>query len=392
MLAVALLAIGCGGDDPVADNEEPTPTPETPETPDTPDTPDTPEVNITKTLVAGETEQVTKLYNYFLEQYGKKTISSVMANVNWNTTLAEKVKTLTGKYPAMNCFDFIHIYVPQNNWIDYTDITPVKNWFDQGGIVQLMWHFNVPVKEGQTLGTDGADGNGNTAVTCSPSQTTFKASNALKEGTWENQWFYQEMDKVVSVLLKLQDAGIAATWRPFHEAAGNATLKSGASWGTSWFWWGADGAAEYKKLWIAMFDYFKQKGVKNLIWIWTSQNCNGDATTYNSDSDWYPGNQYVDIIARDLYGYGVEKNKQEFSELQAAYPTKMVVLGECGKGDSGAQGDIGSCWTAGAQWGHFLVWYQSEQGTTDTMCSDSWWKNAMSDSNVITRDQLPDLK
>ena len=49
------------------------------------------------------------------------------------------------------------------------------------------------------------------------------------------------------VLQKLQDAGVVAVWRPFHGAAGNACLKSGASWGKSWFWWGYDGAETYKK-------------------------------------------------------------------------------------------------------------------------------------------------
>ena len=41
-----------------------------------------------------------------------------MANVNWNTDCAEKVYKLTGKYPAMNCYDFIHIcYSASNSWI-----------------------------------------------------------------------------------------------------------------------------------------------------------------------------------------------------------------------------------------------------------------------------------
>jgi len=66
-----------------------------------------------------------------------------------------------------------------------------------------------------------------------------------------------------------------------------------------------------------------------------------------------------------------------------------VVLGECGKGDSGEQGLIGDCWTQGAKWGHFMVWYQGGQGSTDTMCSDRWWNDVMSNENVITRDQLP---
>ena len=341
--------------------------------------------DILTTPQTASTDAAKMLYSYFVEQYGQKTISSVMADVNWNNNCAEKVNKLTGKYPAMNCYDFIHIYVPTNNWINYNDITPVIEWHNAGGIVQLMWHFNVPKSETTEVKTDGS------GVTCTPSETTFKASNALLSGTWENKWFYEQMDKVVAVVLKLQEAGIAATWRPFHEAAGNATLKSGASWGKSWFWWGYDGADTYKKLWVAMFDYFKLKGIQNLIWVWTTQNYNGDSNSYSQDTDWYPGDRYVDIVARDLYGYDADKNKQEFTEIQATYPNKMVVLGECGKDDSGDPTKMGDCWTKGAKWGHFMVWYQGGQGSTNTMCSDTWWKDAMSNANVITRDLLPNL-
>ena len=241
--------------------------------------PESPSANISASPVVASTEAAKKLYTYFKDQYGKKIISSVMADVNWNNKIAEKVNALTGKYPAMNCYDFIHIYVPQNNWIDYTDIKPVKEWADAGGIVQLMWHFNVPLSETTEVKSNGE------GVSCSPDKTTFRAKNVFSEGSWENKWFYSEMDKVVSIILKLQDAGIAATWRPFHEAAGNATAKQQADWTKAWFWWGYDGAETCKKLWITMFDYFKQKGVKNLIWIWTTQNYNGNSSGYNQDTD-----------------------------------------------------------------------------------------------------------
>ena len=330
--------------------------------------------------VFATTEPAKKLLAYMWSQYGSKTISSVMAEVNWNHRLADYVKGVTGKYPAMNCYDFIQIYVPQNNWINYSDITPVKEWFDAGGIVQLMWHFNVPLTSSTVPGSDGS------GVTCTPSQTTFKASNALVSGTWENVWFYGQMDKVIDVLLKLQDAGIAAMWRPFHEGAGNACAKQQASWTKAWFWWGYDGSDTYKKLWVAMFDYFKQKGVKNLIWVWTTQNYNGDSSKYNQDTDWYPGNEYVDMIARDLYGYNAAQNKQEFDEIQATYSGKMVILGECGADGNTSFANISDIWGTGAKWGSFMVWYGSN------FCSDAWWKNAMSNAYVITRDQLPELK
>ncbi|MBR1880148.1 MAG: Ig-like domain-containing protein, partial [Prevotella sp.] len=65
--------------------------------------------SIPATPQTASTDAAKKLYSYFVEQYGQKTISSVMANVNWNNECAEKVYKLTGKYPAMNCYDFIHV-------------------------------------------------------------------------------------------------------------------------------------------------------------------------------------------------------------------------------------------------------------------------------------------
>ena len=348
--------------------------------------------DIATTPVAGTTDAARQLYRYFRNNYGKRVISSVMADVNWNHTLADKIKKeITGKWPAMNCYDFIHIYVPDGNgWINYSDITPVTEWVDKGGIVQLMWHFNVPVNESTKPGMNGS------GVTCSPGETTFRASNALQEGTWEHQYFYEQMDRVIAVILKLQEVGIAATWRPFHEAAGNAIAKQQADWTKAWFWWGYEGADVYKKLWVAMFDYFKQKGVNNLIWIWTTQNYNGNSTTYNQDVDWYPGADYCDMVARDLYGYTATQNAQEFKEIQATYPDKMVVLGECGWDGNNKtgkpQGDIAECWEAGAKWGHFMVWYDRNAGNkSQTMVSDEWWTSAMKKENadiIVHRTQV----
>lgn len=330
------------------------------------------------TLADGEAnEDAKRLYKYLQLVYKSKTLSSVIADVNWNHKEADKIFNATGKYPAINCYDFIHVYVPDNNnWINYNDIKPVTEWADAGGIVSLMWHFNVPVNESTVPGSNGS------GVTCTPSETTFKASNALVNGTWENKWFYEQMDKVANVILKLQDAGIAALWRPFHEAAGNATLKQQADWARAWFWWGYEGAETYKQLWKAMFNYFESKDIHNLIWVWTTQNYNGDSSKYNQDTDWYPGDEYVDIVGRDLYGETASANVREFQEIEAAYPGKMVTLAECGNDGSTTFCNIGDAWNGGAKWLWFMPWYGSN------MPSNAWWSNAFSQSSVITRDQV----
>ena len=144
--------------------------------------------------------------------------------------------------------------------------------------------------------------------TYKPDETTFDAANATVEGTWENKVFTSDMAAVAGYLKLLKDAGIPVLWRPFHEAAGK------------WFWWGKD-AASHKAMWIAMFNYFKAQGLDNLIWVWTTE---------TGDEDWYPGDQYVDIIGRDIYSKDAETCASQYAAISATYGNKIVALSECG--------------------------------------------------------------
>ena len=339
-----------------------------------------PEINdldIARNLVTpNPTAEAKALYDYLLGIYGSKTVSSVMADVNWNTSIAQKVYQQTGKYPAMNCYDFIHIYVPSGNgWINYQDLNPVTSWHDAGGIVSLMWHFNVPLTETTTPGSNGS------GVTCSPDQTTFKASNALKEGTWENAWYVQQMNKVADIILQLQGKGIAAIWRPYHEAAGNYhALKWN---GSAWFWWGAEGPDVFKALWNDMYDRFAAKGIRNLIWVWTAQNYNGDSSSYDSDAPWYPGDGRVDVVARDIYGSTASGVALDFVTLQNTYNHKMVTLGECGHGND-AFPALAAIWAEGGSYSWFMPWYENG----GTMVSWDWWKAAFACEYVLTREDI----
>ena len=86
--------------------------------------------------------------------------------------------------------------------------------------------------------------------------------------------------------------------------------------------------------------------------------------------------------------YSADRNLQEFNEIQATYPSKMVILGECGKDantntSSALPADF---WRMGAKWGQFMVWYGAN------MEDDKWWKEALNCEDVITRDQVPSLQ
>lgn len=430
-------------------------------------------VALDKALVAATSAKAVKLYNYLLDNFETKTLSAMMADVAWNTEMSEKVYGWTGKYPAINCFDYVHLpaSVAGADWINYGDITPVKDWSDKGGIVAAMWHWNVPKKavgeasstriwEGETVmpgdwsgnvqmtddaakavfadaqvgqvirvvvkdvaagaqgsfknsgwseiasGTDYFDISGDytlvitedvlkslqeggliigghdyTAVAVylesngtalDPNKdyafykadTEFDAANATVEGTWENKVFTEDLKNAAAYLKLLRDADIPVLWRPFHEAAGG------------WFWWGKD-AASFKSLWIAMFNYFKTEGLDNLIWVWTTE---------GNDADWYPGDQYVDIVGRDIYNKETADCVSEYTSIAGNYGNKIVSLSECG-----TVGLISEQWASGARWSWFMPWYDgtNEDGSPVVHADEAWWKDAMSQEFVVSRDELP---
>ena len=433
-------------------------------------------VALDKALVAASSAKAVKLYNYLLDNFETKTLSAMMANVAWNTEMSEKVYGWTGKYPAINCFDYVHLpaFVAGADWINYGDITPVKDWSDKGGIVAAMWHWNVPKKavgeasstqiwEGETVmpgdwsgnvqmtddaakavfadaqvgqvirvavkdvaagaqgsfknsgwseiasGTDYFDISGdytlvitedvlkslqeggliigghdytavavyleNNGTALDPNKdyafykadTEFDATNATVEGTWENKVFTEDLKNAAAYLKLLRDADIPVLWRPFHEAAGG------------WFWWGKD-AASFKSLWIAMFNYFKTEGLDNLIWVWTTE---------GNDADWYPGDQYVDIVGRDVYNKETADCVSEYTSIAENYGNKIVSLSECG-----TVGLISEQWASGARWSWFMPWYDgtNEDGSPVVHADEAWWKDAMSQEFVVSREELPSME
>ena len=433
-------------------------------------------VALDKALVAASSAKAVKLYNYLLDNFETKTLSAMMANVAWNTEMSEKVYGWTGKYPAINCFDYVHLpaSVAGADWINYGDITPVKDWSDKGGIVVAMWHWNVPKKavgeasstqiwEGETVmpgdwsgnvqmtddaakavfadaqvgqvirvavkdvaagaqgsfknsgwseiasGTDYFDISGdytlvitedvlkslqeggliigghdytavavyleNNGTALDPNKdyafykadTEFDATNATVEGTWENKVFTEDLKNAAAYLKLLRDADIPVLWRPFHEAAGG------------WFWWGKD-AASFKSLWIAMFNYFKTEGLDNLIWVWTTE---------GNDADWYPGDQYVDIVGRDVYNKETADCVSEYTSIAENYGNKIVSLSECG-----TVGLISEQWASGARWSWFMPWYDgtNEDGSPVVHADEAWWKDAMSQEFVVSREELPSME
>jgi len=294
---------------------------------------------------ADATDAAKSLYDFMYYNYGRKTFICSMAEPVWDTTKASSVYQATGRWPVMACFDLMHLCYSPCDWIDYGDITPVSSWHSQGGAVSLMWHWQVPESEGSTSYTSTSD------------KTTFTPSNIDTEGSWEHKLFYTDLYEAYTVIKALQDAGIPVLWRPFHEASGNAS-----SGGTAWFWWGKSGADNFKSLWRRMYAYFEERDIHNLIWVWTS--C-------DSDADWYPGDEYVDVVSTDIYAKDLDAIIIRHSELSTQYPSRMVALSECGQVPV-----VSTQQTSGVMWSWVMPWYgNSSEGTA--WASDEWWSDAV---------------
>jgi mannan endo-1,4-beta-mannosidase len=129
-----------------------------------------------------------------------------------------------------------------------------------------------------------------------------------------NRWAAQ-VDSVAFFLRELRDAGVPVLWRPYHEMNGD------------WFWWGGrvgeySTADLYRQLYDRLVNYHK---LNNLIWIWSVDR---PTLPIRKFSNFYPGSQYLDILALDVYGS--DFNQAYYDSLMVLSKGKPIVLGEVG--------------------------------------------------------------
>lgn len=341
---------------------------------------------------AKATSETKALMSYLKSVYGSHILSGQQeiygGGNDGNSELEfEWLMENTGKMPAIRGFDFMN-YNPLYGWDDGTTERAIDWATKQNGIVTASWHINVPLDfENYTLG-DVLDWKECTYKNSQASNSTFDTKNAIVEGTKEYEYFQAAMEDLAEQLTRLQDAGVPIVLRPLHEAQGNEGNYGN---GTSWFWWGDDGSAVYKELWKLLYSTLTEKyDLHNIIWEYNSYN-------YSNSDTWYPGDEYVDIVAYDKYN--VENNRDDGltsgPNLSAISPIfnylyeltngkKMVAMAE-----NDTVPSIDNLTVENAGWLYFCPWYG------DHLMSDRY--NNPSDLNemynsdyCITLDELPD--
>jgi len=338
--------------------------------------------NLNENLVnPNANEAAKKMFAFMQENFQKKIISGVMTDevLNGNNAVTlnnqkevSHIRENSSKTPVLVGFDFMHgtgkeFQDANGGWFkNYTDatISLAKELYQRGGIPAFCWHWRDPLKNEKGFYSPSGSGD----------KTTFDLTkacinNCTDWNTNSNEYkgIIEDIDIVAGYLKELQDAGVAVLWRPLHEASGG------------WFWWGAKEAAPLKLLYKLIFDRFTtHHGLNNLIWVWTSE---------GADYDWYPGDNYADIIGRDFYYNPQSKIDHasligEFEKLKNLFGTnKMIALSE-----NGSVPYPENLIADGAGWSYFMTW-NTTFVTQNNSTAD--WNKIMNDNYVITLEDMP---
>ena len=354
-----------------------------------------------KTLVnPNASQQAKNVYNFLLEQSGKKTLSGVQSSHSHKNDFVDAVYKHTGKHPALAGYDFLFLQfspTPDNwSWVqNYNDISAPKEQWAAGGLVNYMWHWNVPNSKADW--DNGVNNYNFDGYAFYSDQTSFDIREALKPGTWQNDFIMKDIEEVAGYLQLLENENIPVIWRPLHEAAGNYGLYEGGGSG-AWFWWGRYGAELCKQLWRLLYDQLVNvHGLDNLIWVWTVDVVPTIPYAQERNLDWYPGDEYVDILGVDIYETNTDAKTHQYQALvDLTKGKKLVTVSECGNIPDPAKN-----MEAGNKWSWFMVWCNSDSsGNIVLTPSDAnfklntsdYWKKVISSPYVMNREDMPDLK
>ncbi len=193
-------------------------------------------------------------------------------------------------------------------------LSKIKEHWNKGGLVTISWHITNPWSgDGVNCFVNCGSNNAYCSCVATPPYTNCGHNSDLNIGAnglaelYEPQYqnnlayirFHKDLDTKADYLLDLQNSNpsVSVLFRPFHEMNG-----------TSWMWWTArenwttqqfaDHATKYKALWRHVFNYYKDKQINNVLWVFSPANY---YLGIGKPDSYYPGDDVVDIVGLDYY-------------------------------------------------------------------------------------------
>lgn len=313
---------------------------------------------VSSLVTPSSSRRTDSLYQFLKKTYGKVILSGQYGG----ETEFKKINDISGKTPVIRGFDMMD-YSPSRaeRGAVSTEVEKAIAWDKQKGITTFCWHWNAPKDLIDQPGKEWWRGFYTDA-------TTFDVTKAMSNpGGEEYNLIIRDIDAIAVQLKRLKDANIPVLWRPLHEAEGK------------WFWWGAKGAEPCKWLWKLVYNRLvTEHQLNNLIWVWTS--------TGNPDAiQWYPGDEYVDIIGADIYlpAGNYSSSFILFDNMATIYSGKKIIT----MSENGSIPDPQTLFSESAAWSFFATW--SGDFITDGKANSTTHINTVFNHEyVITLDEI----
>ncbi|MGD8176545.1 glycosyl hydrolase [Marinimicrobium sp. ARAG 43.8] len=303
--------------------------------------------SVTSSLVnPNASDGALKLMEFLTSHYGSATVSGQTEYLEkgnegeFELTEFEKVVTATGDdAPAIVAFDLMDF--SSSRTANGTDPYGMSEFMiaehqSKNIILSALWHWNAP--------TDLIDSEEQPWHKGFYAEaTTFDLAAALADdNSTEYAALMGDIDIIADELKKFDDAGIPILWRPLHEAEG------------AWFWWGAAGPEALKELWVILYDRLtNDHQLHNLIWVYTHAG--------EINEDWYPGDNYVDIVGYDGYDGNNDENPfaSRYETLLSQHDgEKLIALTE-----TGTIPNVSIMHENNAWWAFYITWNSSDAET-----------------------------
>jgi len=253
--------------------------------------------------------EAISLLTYLYEISGTKTLTGQHDQPIFGSAYYQRVYEVTGQHPAVKGMDLGFSERNTLDGINYRQriVDEAIEYHREGSVITIMWHAVPPHKDEPVKFREDIQG----------PFTDEQWQELLTPGSMLNERWKSQVDVIAFFLKQLRDARVPVIWRPYHEMNGK------------WFWWGhRAGENGYKALYIMLYDrlvnYHK---LNNLLWVFNANEVNHDAILPYKDV--YPGDDYVDILAVDVYRNNFSIN--DYNGILELAGDKPIALGEVGK-------------------------------------------------------------
>jgi mannan endo-1,4-beta-mannosidase len=261
--------------------------------------------------------EAVALLKYLHSISGKRTLTGQHNYPATKDTSTRQAAAAWGKTPAIFGQDFGFAAPGDKDAVAARPeiIAECERQYEKGSIIALCWHAVPPTAAEPVTFQPKPGAATNNLASVQGHLTDEQWNELITPGTELYTHWCDQVDVIAGYLKQLQAAHVPVLWRPYHEMNGD------------WFWWGGRRGAHgttvlYRQLFDRLVNYHH---LDNLVWIWSVDR---PSTPERQFADYFPGRNYFDIAALDVYHGDFQQSY--YRDLLKLAGGKPIALAEVG--------------------------------------------------------------